>query len=100
MNKRILFISGSLGLGHVTRDIAIANESCSHPTDIVIHWSAEYPASLLLERRGKALLSKASGYHDEDQIAESAAQSFKLSQFRYPVAIQRRWQYNIDLGVP
>ena len=43
MNKRILFISGSLGLGHVTRDIAIANEIRSLRNDVEIRWLAAHP---------------------------------------------------------
>ena len=52
MNKRILFISGSLGLGHVTRDIAIANEIRSLRDDVEIRWLAAHPTSHVLEENG------------------------------------------------
>ncbi len=97
MNKRILFISGSLGLGHVTRDIAIAQEIRTLRNDVEIHWLAAHPASLLLKESGEALLPEASDYLDENQIAESASCGFRLNLFRYAVAFQRQWQHNIDL---
>jgi UDP:flavonoid glycosyltransferase YjiC (YdhE family) len=97
MNKRILFISGSLGLGHVTRDIAIANEIRSLREDVEICWLAAHPATLLLEEKGEWLLPEASEYLDENLIAESMSQGFKLSLFRYAMAFRRRWQHNIDI---
>ena len=97
MNKRILFISGSLGLGHVTRDIAIAQEIRSLRNDVEIDWLAAHPASLLLKESGEDLLDEASDYLDENQIAESASCGFRLNLFRYAVAFQRQWQHNIDL---
>jgi UDP:flavonoid glycosyltransferase YjiC (YdhE family) len=97
MNKRILFISGSLGLGHVTRDIAIAQEIRSLRSNVDILWLAAQPASLLLEENGEKLLPEASDYLDENQIAESTSSGFRLNLFRYAVAFQRQWQHNIDL---
>ena len=48
--KRILFISGSLGLGHITRDLAFANEIRRQLKDVEIHWlAAEPPLSVLAE---------------------------------------------------
>ncbi len=69
MNKRVLFISASIGLGHVTRDIAIANEIRSLRSDVEIHWLAGHPANLLLEESGERLLPEASEYLDENLIA-------------------------------
>jgi UDP:flavonoid glycosyltransferase YjiC (YdhE family) len=97
MNKRILFISGSLGLGHIIRDIAIANEIRLLRPDVDICWLAAHPANLLLEECGEKLLPEASDYLDESKIAESASQGFRLNLFRYAVAFKRQWQHNIDL---
>lgn len=97
MNKRILFISGSVGLGHVTRDIAIANEIRSFHPNVDISWLAAHPANLLLEECGERILREAAEYLDENKIAESASQGFGLNLFRYALALQRQWQQNIDL---
>ena len=45
-SKKILFISGSAGLGHVTRDLAIANELHKQNPEIELSWLAADPALL------------------------------------------------------
>jgi UDP:flavonoid glycosyltransferase YjiC (YdhE family) len=97
VNKRILFISGSIGLGHIIRDIAIANEIRLQCNDVEIHWLAAHPASRLLEKCGEKLLPESADYLDENLIAESASQGFKLNLFKYAVAFRRQWQHNIAL---
>jgi UDP:flavonoid glycosyltransferase YjiC (YdhE family) len=97
MNKRILFISGSLGLGHVSRDIEIAKEIRALRRDVEIHWIAAHPASLVLKECGEKLLPEASDYLDENRIAEEVSKGSRLNLFRYAVALQRQWQHNIDL---
>lgn len=97
MSKRILFISGSLGLGHIIRDLAIAKEIRSIRSDVDIYWLAAHPASLLLNECKEKLLPEASDYLDENKIAESTSRGFRLNLFRYAQAFQRQWQHNIDL---
>lgn len=97
MKKRVLFISGSLGLGHVTRDIAIASEIRALRSDIHIQWLAAHPASDFLAENGETVLPEASDYLDENLIAESTARGFRLSLYRYALAFRRQWQHNIDL---
>jgi predicted glycosyltransferase len=45
---KILYVSGSLGLGHVTRDLAIAAEMRRMFPEIDIAWIAGPPASEVL----------------------------------------------------
>ena len=97
MDKKILFISGSLGLGHVTRDIAIAKAIRALRSDVDIFWLASHPANLLLEENGETLLPEASDYLDENLIAESTSRGSKLNLFRYAMAFRRQWQHNVDL---
>ena len=53
---RILYISGSIGLGHAGRDLAIANELRRLNPSIEIAWLAGDPARRLLEEAGETLL--------------------------------------------
>ena len=54
MNKiNVLYISGSLGLGHITRDIAIANHLRKLLPEVDIEWLAANPATTLLEEAGE-----------------------------------------------
>lgn len=97
MKKRILFISGSIGLGHVTRDIAIANEIRALRGDTCIKWLAAHPASDFLLENGETVLPEASDYLDENLIAESTASGFRLSLYKYALAFRRQWHHNVNL---
>jgi predicted glycosyltransferase len=46
--KKILFVSGSLGLGHIGRDLEIAKALRKKTTGIDIFWLAEKPASIVI----------------------------------------------------
>ena len=60
--KRILYISGSLGLGHITRDLAIAKELHRQNPEIEISWLAGSPASDLITSANEMLHPKCSQY--------------------------------------
>ena len=57
--KRVLFISGSLGLGHIGRDLEIAKKLLKSDPEIQISWLADYPATLVLKEAGENLLPEA-----------------------------------------
>ncbi len=52
---KILYVSGSLGLGHITRDLAIATALRSREPDIDIWWLAGEPARSMLQHAGEQL---------------------------------------------
>ncbi len=54
-HHKILFVSGSLGLGHVTRDISIAKELRKSDKDVEILWLADPPASEYLRGVGESV---------------------------------------------
>lgn len=53
--SKVLFISGSIGLGHVSRDVMIAKELRKLRPDVDIVWLTEAPANLVLEQEGEVL---------------------------------------------
>ncbi len=57
-SKRILFISGSLGLGHVGRDLEIAKAVRKDHPDIEISWLADNPATVVLKMLGRDFFLK------------------------------------------
>ena len=59
MNAEMLFISGSLGLGHLGRDLDIADALRKNDSGIEISWLAEDRASLILKEAGGRLLPEA-----------------------------------------
>jgi UDP:flavonoid glycosyltransferase YjiC (YdhE family) len=93
-NKKILFVSGSLGLGHVTRDLAIANELRNLNPNIEIEWLAVHPASLFLENAGEKLVPEASEYSNENDFAESSADGSKLNLLIYLLKSKKAWEHN------
>ena len=68
--KRILFVSGSIGLGHVGRDIEIAGALRKLRPDVEISWMAESPASDVLEKAGEKLLPEASLLYSANSVLE------------------------------
>jgi len=58
--KRVLYVSGSVGLGHVTRDLAISRSLRKLNPDVQIEWLSEDPATNYLKSEGEMVLPEAS----------------------------------------
>jgi|SRR5215203_5593339 len=71
---RVLYISGSIGLGHVRRDLAIARELRRLDPGVKIMWLAGEPARHLIAEAGETLLPESAAYGDETGVAEDTAQ--------------------------
>ncbi|MCW2702435.1 MAG: alpha/beta fold hydrolase [Blastococcus sp.] len=73
--RKALFISSPIGLGHVRRDLAIADELRMLHPDLQIDWLTQHPVTRVLEERGErvhpasALLASESG-HIESEAGE------------------------------
>jgi pimeloyl-ACP methyl ester carboxylesterase/predicted glycosyltransferase len=80
--KRALYISSPIGLGHVQRDAAIADELRKLHPDLEIDWLAQHPVTRVLEARGErihpasAYLANESG-HFESESAEHDLHCFQ-----------------------
>jgi len=93
----VLYISGSVGLGHATRDMAIVNELRRVCRDVEIVWLASGPAKMLLEERKETLLEESDSYYDVNEAARSAAKGTSLNLFRYGKRAGKGWFHNIAL---
>jgi UDP:flavonoid glycosyltransferase YjiC (YdhE family) len=78
-STRVLYISGSIGLGHARRDLAIARELRRLDPEVEISWLAGDPASHLIAEAGEMLLPEAAAYGDETDVAEDSAEGFSLN---------------------
>jgi UDP:flavonoid glycosyltransferase YjiC (YdhE family) len=76
---RVLFISGSVGLGHARRDLAIARELRRLNSGVEIAWLAGEPARQVIAEAGETLLPEAAAYGDETSSAEDASEEFSLN---------------------
>ena len=92
--KKVLFISGSLGLGHVGRDIEIAEELRKLHPEIEISWMAESPASDVLEKAGEKLLPEAKLLFSSNAVLEKSAVDYSANLVRWAMNVRKGWGKN------
>ncbi|MCK4786739.1 MAG: hypothetical protein KAV87_23475 [Desulfobacteraceae bacterium] len=97
VKKKILYISGSLGLAHIVRDLAIARELRRQIPEVKISWLAARPASLLLKEAGEEILPEADLYADDNIPAENAARGFHLNLMQYVYNAKEEWAKNVSV---
>lgn len=95
-NTKILYISGSLGLGHITRDIAIANQLRNLIPNLEIEWLAADPATQLLKNSGEKLVPGIEKYANENTSAEYAAKGSNLNILKYLLKSRGEWKRSIE----
>ena len=110
--KRALYISSPIGLGHAQRDAAIADELRKLHPDLQIDWLAQNPVTAVLEARGErihpasALLANESR-HIESESAEHDLHCFQairrmdeilLANFMVFHDLVRDQQYDLWIG--
>ncbi len=97
--KKVLFISGSIGLGHIFRDLAIARELRRSIVGTEIEWLAAGPAAQELRNSGEELLPEAEGMANENLAAEESApgQGFRLNLLKYLMSARSCWKQNVDV---
>ncbi len=94
--KKILYISGSLGLGHISRDLAIAGELRKLIPGVEIEWLAANPATEMLLASGEKLVPGFEKYANENLAAEKAAKGSSLNILSYLLKSRKEWKKNID----
>lgn len=92
---KVLYISGSLGLGHITRDIAIADQLRSLYPEVDIEWLAASPATDVLKEAGEKLVPGVDQYANENISAEQTAKGSKLNLLSYLIKSRGEWKKNI-----
>ena len=97
MIKKMLFISGSLGLGHISRDLAIAKELRILIPGIEIYWLAAHPADIILKEANEILLPEADNYANDNVSAENAAGSGQLNLLKYLSKARKEWAQNVNI---
>ena len=93
-SSRVLYVSGSLGLGHVKRDLAIAREMRRLDPGVEIRWLAAEPASGVLTQAGETLVPESADFRNETAVAEAAGGGGGLSQTVYAWRALGGWVHN------
>jgi hypothetical protein len=93
MSCRILYVSGSLGLGHIVRDLAIAAEMRRMSPELEILWIAGSPAREVLAEAREKLVPEHVHYRSETDLAEAVAHNGRLSLTKYVFKALSAWIY-------
>ncbi len=97
--RRMLYMSGSMGLGHVSRDLAIVRELRDLRPDIRISWLASPPASDILAAQGEELLPECVEYArvTADLEGEDVAGPGRVDLIRWLLKVRKGWERNARL---
>ena len=79
---RVLYISSSIGLGHVSKDLAIAGELRRARSDIEIIWLAGHPASDVLRQAGEKVAQESDLWIGASGIAEKCTHNGSIFLYR------------------
>jgi predicted glycosyltransferase len=80
--KRALYISSPIGLGHAQRDVAIANELRKLHPDLEIDWLAQNPVTKVLEGAGERIHPASDHLANESRHIESESAEHDLHCFQ------------------
>ena len=80
--KRALYISSPIGLGHARRDVAIADELRRLHPDLQIDWLAQHPVTAVLEARGERIHPASAALASESGHIESESGEHDLHCFQ------------------
>ncbi|MBN2025144.1 MAG: hypothetical protein JW854_00075, partial [Actinobacteria bacterium] len=85
------------GLGHITRDLAIARELRRLDPEVDISWLACPPATDMIEDAGEKLLPEAEELDNENRVAEwvSRRGDFRLNIIMWAFAVLKAWAQHI-----
>jgi pimeloyl-ACP methyl ester carboxylesterase/predicted glycosyltransferase len=80
-HPRALYISSPIGLGHIQRDLAIANELRKLRPDLEVVWMAQPPVATVLEQAGETVHPASTLLASETAHIESEAGEHSLHVF-------------------
>jgi pimeloyl-ACP methyl ester carboxylesterase/predicted glycosyltransferase len=80
--KRALYVSSPIGLGHVRRDLAIADELRARHPDLEIDWLTQHPVTQVLQERGERVHPASHWLVSESAHIESEAGEHDLNVFQ------------------
>lgn len=95
--KKILFISGSLGLGHIWRDLEIVKVLRTIHSDVQISWIADYPATTVLHEAGETLLPEAESITHGNKQLEHQANNHRVNLTRWVMNMRKEWSHNAKI---
>jgi len=95
--KKILYISGSIGLGHISKDLAIAQKLRMINPGLEIVWLASHPANVVLKKKGEYLHPSSEHFSSYSALAERAAKGSHLNLVNYVLSSIKGWGRNVKI---
>jgi predicted glycosyltransferase len=89
--KKVLFISGSIGLGHIGRDIEIAKALRKKEPEADIWWLAEDPASMVLEQAKEKLIPEAKLVASGNAKLEESVHGYNANLIKWTMNSRKDW---------
>jgi len=80
--RRVLYLSSPIGLGHSRRDIAIADELRRIRPDVTVDWLAQHPLTAMLDARGEHVHPASAFLANESAHIESESGEHDLHAFQ------------------
>jgi UDP:flavonoid glycosyltransferase YjiC (YdhE family) len=96
-SPRVLYVSSAIGMGHVSKDLAIARQLRRAEPGAEIFWLAGHPASEVLRDFGETVIPEAERWHGASAIAERTLQDGQLNLVRYVYRSLPAWFANMRL---
>ena len=93
----VLYISGAVGLGHINRDLAIANQLRKLLPQVDIEWLAAHPVTTVLEEASEKLVPGADQFSNENVAVEKAAKGTSLNSSLALLKASDAWKKNSEL---
>ena len=81
-HRRVLYLSSPIGLGHVRRDLAIADALREQHPDVEVEWLTQSPVTNFLEQRGEKVHPASEHLASESAHIESESGEHDLHAFQ------------------
>jgi hypothetical protein len=94
---RVLYLSSAIGLGHLSKDLAITRELRLLLPEVQLLWLAGHPASEALADAGENVLPEAGRWRGGTEIAERTMRNGQLDLVRYVYRSFPSWAHNMAL---
>jgi len=95
--NRILFISWQGCMGHITRDVAIAQEIHKLLPEVELVWLASPMATKILQEIGEQLLTESNLSADYNSLGDKIVDGFGLNLMKYVRYGKKLWEQNVEL---
>jgi len=79
--SKILYVSGSVGLGHIERDMAIAREIRGLKPGTEVHWMAGDPARKALKMNGETVLPESESFDQGSDAIDALGKNYDANLY-------------------